>query len=210
MENELLPFQYTERIYKKGETLFHEGTPSFGLYWINTGTVKVFTADPDGREVILRLASAGDIFGHGYIFGEKLHPNSAKAIEETHCQFLDGNHFNVLMQKDSELSMIILRKIGKELLMSQNRCVDLIKKNVRERLACHFYYMAQHHSTQDRPGTKIRIQLSREEIAAMIGTTSETAIRFISEFKEIGLIYEEDRFFHILDVSRLAAIGRLA
>ena len=69
--------------------------------------------------------------------------------------------------------------------------------------------MAMNHSEQLPKGLKIKIQLSREEIASIIGTANETAIRFISEFKEIGLIYEEDRFIYIRDKERLASIGRV-
>ncbi len=197
------------RVYKKGDVIYNEATPSFGLYYISQGTVKAFMTDRNGREVILRLASKGDIFGHGYLFGERNHKDSAKAMEETHCHFLDGNDFQSLMSKNPGLGVEIMRKIGKELNLAQSRCVDLIKKNVRERLACYFHYMAKNHSEQNDKGTRIKLQLSREEIASIIGTANETAIRFISEFKEMGLIQEEDRFFHILDHDRIASIGRI-
>lgn len=197
------------KVYKKGDVIYNEDTPSFGLYYISQGTVKVFMTDRNGREVILRLASKGDIFGHGYLFGERNHKDSAKAMEETHCHFLDGNDFQALMMKNPSLGVEIMKKIGKELNSAQSRCVDLIKKNVRERLACYFHYMAKNHSEQNEKGTRINLQLSREEIASIIGTANETAIRFISEFKEMGLIQEEDRFFHILDHDRIASIGRI-
>jgi CRP-like cAMP-binding protein len=197
------------KIYKKGDVIYNEETPSFGLYYISQGTVKVFMTDRNGREVILRLASDGDIFGHGYLFGEKNHTDSAKAMEETHCHFLDGNDFHSHIMKNPSLGVEIMKKIGKELNSAQNRCVDLIKKNVRERLACYFHYMAKNHSEQNDKGTRIKLQLSREEIASIIGTANETAIRFISEFKEMGLIEEEDRYFQILDHDRIASIGRI-
>lgn len=199
----------SNRTYKKGDVLYNEDTPSFGLYYISKGTVKVYMTDRNGREVILRLATRGDIFGHGFLFGERNHKDSAKAMEETHCHFLDGNDFQNLMMKNPELGVEIMKKIGKELNLAQNRCVDLIKKNVRERLACYFYYMAKNHSDVNEKGIKINLQLSREEIASIIGTANETAIRFISEFKELGLIQEEDRFFHILDQDKIASIGRI-
>jgi CRP-like cAMP-binding protein len=198
-----------QRSHKKGEVIYHESTPTFGFYYVQSGTIKIFTTDSNGREVILRLAKTGDIFGHGYLFGEKTHTDSAKAVETTSCQFLDGNQFSELMMKKPDMGMAIMKKIGKEINLYQTRCVDLIKKNVRERLACYFHYMAEHHSMRDASGIKILLQLSREEIASMIGTANETAIRFISEFKELGLIREEDRYFHILNPEKLASIGRL-
>ena len=197
------------RIYKKGDIIYNEDTPSFGPYYVSKGTVKVFMTDRNGREVILRLATTGDIIGHGYLFGERNHKDSSRAIEETQCHFLDGNDFQDLMMKNPGFGVEIMKKIGQELTFAQGRCVDLIKKNVRERLACYFHYMAKNHSEQNDKGTRIKLQLSREEIASIIGTANETAIRFISEFKEMGLIQEEDRFFHILDHDRIASIGRI-
>ncbi len=198
----------TKKIYHKGEIIFHEDIPCFGLYYLTSGTVKIYTTDLNGREIILRLASKGDIFGHGYLYDEMSHSNSSKALEETTCHFIDGREFQALMEQDPKMSHIIMNKMGEELILYQKRCVELIKKNVRERLACYFHYMAEKHSEKNSRGIKIKLQLSREEIASMIGTANETAIRFISEFKELGLIEEEERFFHILDKDRLALMAR--
>lgn len=207
--DQLIQNESKVKIFKKGDLLYSKDTPSFGIYYISRGTVKVYMSDTKGREVILRLPSQGDIFGHGFLFGENNHSNSAKAIEETHCHFLDGQDYKNLMIKNPDLGIEIMKKIGKELSVVNTRCVDLIKKNVRERLACYFYYMAKNHSEMNTSGLKIKLQLSREEIASIIGTANETAIRFISEFKEMGLIKEQDRFFHIIDYDRIASIGRI-
>lgn len=198
-----------QKLYHKGDVIFYSNTPSFGFYYVVKGTVKVFTTDTNGREVILRLARKGDIIGHEFILGEKVHAESAKAIEETTCQFMEGTEFQILMMNNPSMAMMIMKKMKEELTLIQNRCVELIKKNVRERLASYFFYMAEYHSDHDERGIRIRIQLSREEIASLIGTANETAIRFISEFKELGLIEEEDRVFFIRDLERLAVIAKL-
>jgi CRP-like cAMP-binding protein len=196
-----------QRVFKKGEILYYEKTPSLGLFYISSGAVKIYKTDNKNRKVILRLASVGDIFGFGHLIGEKIHLDSAKALEETQCHFIDESGLEDLMLKNPELSPLLMKMIGKELMLSQHRCLDLINKNVRERLATHFHYMAQHHSEVVDGKIRIKVQLSREEIASVIGTASETAIRFISEFKELGLIEEQDRVFHIVNSERLSSIG---
>lgn len=197
------------KLYQKGEVIYLKDTPSFGFYYITKGTAKIFTTDSNGREVILRLARAGDIIGHEFLMGEMKHTDSARALEETVCQFLDGNEFHDLMMSNPSMGLLIMKKMKEELELIQDRCIDLIRKNVRERLASYFYYMSEYHAERDEKGIRIRVHLSREEIASLIGTANETAIRFIGEFKEMGLIQEEDRIFHILDKPRLGQIGRI-
>lgn len=197
------------KLYHKGEVIYYKDTPSFGFYYITQGTVKIYTTDNNGREVILRLARSGDIIGHEFLMGENSHTDSAKALEDTVCQFLDGHEFHDLMMNNPSMGLLIMKKMKEELELIQGRCIDLIRKNVRERLASYFHYMSEYHSHEDDKGIRIRVHLSREEIASLIGTANETAIRFIGEFKEMGLIQEEDRVFHILDKPRLRQIARL-
>jgi CRP-like cAMP-binding protein len=208
MKNLFEKFQL-QRVFKKGEILYYENTPSFGLYCIESGTVKIISKDSKSREVILRLASEGDIFGYNHLIGEKLHKNTAKAVEDTRCYFIDEMALRDLMLNDPALSGEIMKLIGRELMDSHDRCIELIKKNVRQRLASYFRYMSHKHGVEVNGKIKIRVQLSREEIASIIGTASETTIRFISEFKELGLIQEEDRFFHIMNPEGLNSIGHL-
>jgi len=197
-----------QRVYRKGEILYYENTPSLGLYSIRSGTVKIYTRDKTGKEIILKLATAGDMFGYGHFMGEKIHMDSAKAIEDTECDFINASELKLLMEQDAEFAESLFSMMGKELKDSQKKCKDLIRKNVRERLASYFDYMVKNHSEVTDGKIKIRVQLSREEIASIIGTASETAIRFISEFKEMGLIVEEDKYFHILKPDELISIGR--
>ena len=148
------------------------------------------------------------MFGYGHFMGEKVHMDSAKAIEDTECDFINASELKLLMEQDTEFAESLFSMMGKELKDSQKKCKDLIRKNVRERLASYFDYMAKNHSDVSDGKIRIKFQLSLEEIASIIGTASETAIRFISEFKEMGLIVEEDKFFHILKPEELITIGR--
>lgn len=197
------------RVYKKGEILYYENTPSLGLYCISEGTVKVYSSDEKGREMIKRLSTKGDIFGYGHLLGERVHKDAARALEETQCYFIDTRSLDELLTSNAEFSARLMKEIGKELTYSQMRCMSLMRKNVRERLAWHFNYMGMKHGEEYGGKIKIKLQLSRDEIASLIGTASETAIRFISEFKEMGIIYEEDKCFHIIDQEKLTNICKL-
>lgn len=208
MDNFIKDFKI-HRVYKKGEILYYEKTPSLGLYCISEGTVKVYTTDDKGREMIKRLSTKGDIFGYSHILGDKTHRDAARALEETQCYFIDIRSLEELLESNPQFSARLMKEIGKELTYSQMRCMGLIRKSVRERLAWHFHYMINHHGEDMGGKVRIKLQLSRDEIASLIGTASETAIRFISEFKEMGILEEEDRCFHVVDQEKLFKIGRL-
>ncbi len=197
----------TRRRYKKGEIIFSEDSPTTGLYFLISGIVKVYSLDECGKEIILRLAGPGDILGHHFIFNFNVNQNSAKVISNSDFHFIEKKTLLGMQRHDNHVFDYIIAKIGQELLTYQDKSIDLIKKNVRERLASFFCYMAKHHSETTNNKVKIIVQLSREEIASMIGTANETAIRFISEFKEIGLIEEVDRSFKIIDMDKMIKLA---
>src|SRR4051812_34487089 len=111
-----------QRVYRKGEILYYENTPSLGLYSIRSGTVKIYTRDKSGKEIILKLATAGDMFGYGHFMGEKVHMDSAKAIEDTECDFINASELKILMEEDSEFAESLFSMMGKELKDSQKKC----------------------------------------------------------------------------------------
>ncbi len=196
--------------FTKGEIIYHEETPSYGLYVVNSGIIKVFTSDDSGKEIILRLAGPGDIIGHHFLFKNITHIDSSKVIENSICNFIDKKSLQEIQKNSPETFDYIIQKIGQELMIYQDKSIELIKKNVRERLASFFCYMVKHHSERKNEKTRIKVQLTREEIASMIGTANETAIRFISEFKELGLIEEIDRYFHILEKEKIEKLAGLS
>lgn len=194
--------------FKKGEIIFNEDSPSTGLYFLISGIVKIYSLDDCGKEIILRLAGPGDILGYHFIFNSNVNQNSAKVISNSDFHYVEKKTLLGLNRSDNLIFDYIIGKIGQELLVYQDKSIDLVRKNVRERLASFFCYMAKHHSEVTNDKVKITVQLSREEIASMIGTANETAIRFISEFKEIGLIEEIDRSFKILEMDKMIKLAK--
>jgi CRP/FNR family transcriptional regulator len=189
--------------FNRGEIIYHEDSPSYGLYLVNSGILKVYTSDDSGKEIILRLAGPGDIVGYHFLFKNMIHIDSSKVIENSVCNFIDKKTLQEIQKNSPETFDYIIQKIGQELMIYQDKSVELIKKNVRERLASFFCYMAKNHSEIKNQKIRIKVQLSREEIASMIGKANETAIRFISEFKDLGLVEEVDRFFLILEKEKI-------
>lgn len=197
-----------KKTFQKGEIIFHEDAPAFGLYYQLEGCTKIYTTNHDGKEIILRLIKKNEFFGHGCLFGRDCHTYSAKSLQTSDCYFFERINFENSLRATPQLTHIFLKELGTELNLYQKKCTELIKKNVRERLASYFQYMIEHHSEDHACGTKINLQLTRDEIASIIGSASETVIRFISEFKELGVVTEREKFFHILDTEKLSKMSR--
>lgn len=194
--------------YRKGEIIFHQDTPSFGLHCIQSGSIKLFTQEEDGKEIIKRLAHAGDFIGHSSAFGSKSYVESAKVLEDTICCFIETQHFKSFLDTSPQFLSEFLKTISLELAEASNRHADMIRKSVKARLASYLVKMAEDSVPEDER-YQFTHHLSREEMASYIGSAHETVIRCLSEFKELGYIEEENRSFTILNKERLIHLGGL-
>lgn len=189
--------------YKKGQTLFTEGSPNFGLYCINSGKIKVIKTAPDGKETILRIVGAGDILGHHNILTDEKNQVTATVIEEGSVCFLDRSFVHDLIAKQPSVAMNIIKKLSYEMMAAENRNANMNQMNVRERLADLLISLKTTYGVKEAHRTKLDIKLTREEMASIVGTANETIIRFITEFKEDGIIAQEGKVIYLLDEYKL-------
>lgn len=189
--------------YKKGQTLFTEGAPNFGLHCINSGKLKVTKNGPDGRETILRIVGPGDILGHQNILTNDNNLVSATMIEEGSVCFIDRKFITELIRNEPTVSMNIIKKLSAEMAASENRNAAMSHKSVRQRLADLLLSLKQSYGIKEEHRTRLDIKLTREEMASIVGTANETIIRFISEFKEEGILEQEGKVIFLLDENKL-------
>jgi CRP-like cAMP-binding protein len=196
-------------VYKRGQTIFYQGNPSFGLYCINSGKIKISKTATDGKESIIRIASPGDVLGHRSLFSNENYTATATALEDTTICFLDKKFIFNAIQKKPSVALNIIKKLSVEMGAAEQKCADLFQKNVRERLAEHFLGLMKNHGVKEEGRTRLDVKLTREEIASIIGTASETVIRFITEFKNEGLIEQEGKDIYVLDEERLKEFANI-
>jgi CRP-like cAMP-binding protein len=101
------------------------------------------------------------------------------------------------------VTLQIMKKMSQEISASENRNAAMSQKNVRERLAELLLELKQSYGINENGRYRLDIRLTREEIASMVGTANETIIRFISEFKDEGLIQQEGKVIYLVDEKRL-------
>ena len=190
-------------VYKKGQTLFFQGNPPYGLYCIQDGKIKVSKIGNDGKESIVRIAGQGDILGHRCLFSEECYSATATAIEDSIICYLDQKFILKVIESNPKVSFNIIRRLCKDLGTAEKKMASLFQKNVRERLAEQLLALKDKYGQLEDQTWKLDIKLTREEMASMIGVANETLIRFITEFKEEGLIEQKGKTIYITNEEAL-------
>lgn len=193
--------------FNKGEALFEEGSNVDGIYFIENGTAKLYKLGFNRKEQILRFIKEGDIIGYRALLIDETYQATAEAMSDLQAIFIPSDVFLHLLEVDSQLSYTMLQKISFELGESSNTVTFLAQKTVRERLAEVLLLLEQKLGTD--PEGFIKISLTREEIANLIGTATESAIRLISEFKQDDYIAVEGRNIKILNHEKLKKLGHV-
>lgn len=193
--------------FNKGEALFEEGSNVDGIYFIENGTAKLYKLGFNRKEQILRFIKEGDIIGYRALLIGEAYQATAEAMNDLQAIFIPSDVFLHLLEVDSQLSYTMLQKISFELGESSNTVTFLAQKTVRERLAEVLLLLEQKLGTD--PEGFIKISLTREEIANLIGTATESAIRLISEFKQDDYIAVEGRNIKILNHEKLKKLGHV-
>lgn len=195
--------------YKKGQTIFMQDNPGYGLYCISQGKIKLLKVGSDGKETLVRIASDGDIIGHRSLFIEENNSATATALEDSVVCFLDKKYIIKAIQERPSIASHVIKRFSKELGAAEDKIFSMYQKNVRERLAELFLILKESYGVQEEGRIKLDIKLSREEMASMIGTANETLIRFISELKDEGIIQQEGKTLYILKEKVLIEFANL-
>ena len=165
----------------------------------------------DGKESIVRICQGGDILGHRSLFTEEQYTATATAMEESEVCFIDKKYILKMISDKPSVSLNIINKLSKDMGSAETKLSSFHQKNVRERLAELLIVLRKSHGVKMEDGKiKLDIKLTREEMATMIGTANETLIRFISEFKEEGLIEQSGKTIIIAKEEELSEWANLS
>ena len=203
---ELLMANKTEQVYKKGEIIFREGGYPFGIFYIIDGKVKKYKLDKDGREQIIYVANTGELLGYHAILSEDRYPDSAAALEECEIAFIPKEDFLETIHRSEVLSRRLLKTLSHEFAVLANSLTMFAQKSVRERLALQLIVIREKYKVNFRPGMPVEINMSRDDLASLVGTARENVVRVLSEFKEDGILETKGRKIIVHDVNKLISI----
>lgn len=193
--------------YRKGQTIFFEGNNSNGVYCVHKGKIKMHKLGLDGKEQIIRFAKDGDIMGYRALLSGEPYSLSATVLEDSSICFIPKESLITSIQKDTKFSLKVMELTCKEMGKATDTITNLAQKPVRERLAEVVLMLEQTFGT--REDGSIDVILTREEIASLVGTATESCIRLLSEFKRDELIKLEGKKISILNKKQLMKEGNL-
>ena len=191
----------TSYTIKKGEPIFEEGEVTNGIYCIKDGVCKLSKLSDNGKDQIVKLVKPGELLGQRSMISDEPANLSAIALEDMEVCFIPRSEVMQFFNENNQFSMNVMRTICDDLKGADDHMVNMAQKTVRQRLAETLIYLEDTFG-KNEDGT-LHIQLSREELAGMIGTATESCIRLLSELNKSEYIELIGKKIKLLDKNKL-------
>jgi CRP-like cAMP-binding protein len=168
------------------ETIFDEGDSLNGIYCIKDGVCKLSKLSDNGKDQIVKLVKKGELLGQRSLISEESTNLSAIAIEDMQVCFIPKQEILQFFNENNQFSLNMMKSVCGDLKDADDNMVNLAQKTVKQRLAETLLKLESDFGSND--DGSLKLQLSRDEIAGMIGTATESCIRLLSEFNKEGWI----------------------
>jgi CRP-like cAMP-binding protein/CheY-like chemotaxis protein len=188
--------------YKKKEIIYDEGNYPKGIYFINKGKVKTYRTHELGKELITGLYKEGDFFGYLALLEDEKYADSATALDDSEIYLIPKEDFFSLIYKNAEVSRKFIRMLSDNLQEKEEQLLNLAYNSVRKRVADALVTL---HSRYKKDGeANFSMNITREDLANLAGTATETTIRTLSDFKDEGMIEIKGGSITLLHADKLA------
>lgn len=193
--------------FKKGQVIYHEGMRVNGIYCVHGGIAKVTKLGPRGKDQIIKFMQPGDLAGYRAMVSNEPMAGSLVAHTEVRACFIPKEIFLSTLRENPAFSLDLLKESCHELGEWGKIVTHLAQKSVKERLAELLLLLESTFGT-DEEGA-IDIQLTREELANMVGTATESLIRLLSDLKKDNLVITKGKKITITNASGLQSEAEL-
>ena len=174
------------RNYKKKEIIFYEGDYANAIYFINSGRVRTYKINDDAKEYSVDLYGSGDFIGYLSILEGSDYKESAEAMIEAEVLKIPKEDFIDLLFKNRDVANSFIKMLAHNVLEKEEKLLNLAYDSVRKRVADALVELQKKYN--EKLDSNFEINISRNELASMVGTSPETVIRTLSDFKEEGCI----------------------
>ena len=203
----MLTAHQSEQIYDKGEIIFREGSYPSGIFYIKNGKAKKYKVVKDGGEQIIYVANTGELIGYHAVLSDNRYPDSAAVLEESTITFIPREDFLTTLEKSAVLGKRLLKTLSHEFAVLANSLTLFTQHPVRERLALQLVVLREKYKVNFQPGEPVVINMSRDDLASLVGTARENVVRMLTELKDEGILETKGRKIIVLDVRKLISIA---
>ncbi len=183
------------RIFKKNQVVHYESDSPLGIYLVLSGKIKTTKMTEDGRELITAFYRQDDFLGANSLLSNHLYNDTATALEESHLCFFSKQQFDELLRLYPDVSKKFLNILSNEILTKDYSLLQLAYQSVRKRIAEAIVDLFKHDTT---------IRISRDDLAALTATATETVSRTLTEFKNEGLIEKKGSVLKIVNMDKIS------
>lgn len=190
------------RAYKKKENIYTEGGYPRGVYFVVKGKVKSYKTHEGGKEFITGLYKEGDFFGYLALLEEDKYADSAMTLEDSEICLIPKDDFISLIYKNAEVSRKFIKMLSDNLQEKEEHLIKLAYNSVRKRVAEALVTLSNRYKKDGEQ--QFSMNISREDLANLAGTATETTIRTLSDFKDDGLVDIKGGTIAVMNYDRLA------
>ncbi|MBK7307723.1 MAG: response regulator [Chitinophagaceae bacterium] len=190
--------------YKKKQPIYTEGNHPNGLYYVQKGKVKTCKINDAGKELTVGLFNEGDFFGYNALLEGTVYKETAEAIEDTDVAIIPKEDFENLLHTSREVTHKFIKLLAKNVTEKENQLLGLAYNSLRKRVADALLALQAKYQKESQDNFSIHI--SREDLANIAGTATESLIRTLSDFKSEKLIEVKEGNIIITNEKKLAAM----
>jgi len=187
--------------YKKKQVIYKEGNHPTQLYYVLSGKIKTFRSNDDGKELVTDLYSAGDFLGHIALLQGGIYKETAEAIDECELAIIPKKEFEDLLSNSKEVAQKFINLLAQNISDKEHHLLNLAYNSLRKKVADALVILKKKYHLSD--STPFSIDISRENLANIAGTATESLIRTLSDFKSEKLIDIKDGQITIVNDKKL-------
>lgn len=188
-------------LVKKKKVIYAEGDEPNKVYFVQSGKIRTLRENPDGKELVTGLYGPGDFFGYTALLENKPHEDTALALEESAISYIPKPDFLELLFRHADVAQSFIRLMANTIADQERQLLGLAYNSLRKRVAGGLLQYVRRFGTA--PATALTVAITREELATLAGTATESLIRTLGDFRDEGVIDFQDGKIVITDRSKL-------
>lgn len=187
---------------KKKQLIYTEGDEPIKFYFLKSGKIKTYQSNRDGKEFVTGLYNSGDFFGHIAIIESTEYQESAEALEDCEVIGIPKNDFLELITRNQSVANKFIKILANDIQEKEKQLTQMAYNSLRKRTADALVMLSKKYKTEKQD--KFSIRISRDDLASVVGTATESLIRTLSDFKSDKLIEVSGSEITIIEEQKLA------